>query len=160
MSATVPVHALGRDIWAYDVSLAILLKLLADEVEANNAAPWTPEEIEGWRIHALLGANCAFNIGDGWSRGKLDDFVRRMTAICAHLETRADFDWCEIKAWRVLSEEFPWRGDANARLATAAVASLGRALVALVLRELPADPPNATWFYGVGSEPTALARRS
>src|SRR5689334_6300023 len=123
MSATVPVHAFGRDIWAYDVSLAILLKLLADDVEANHEAPWTPEEIKDWRVNALVGASFAFDIGDGWSREMLDDFARRMTAICAQPETRADFCSADIKAWRVLGEEIPWRGDANARLASAAVAS-------------------------------------
>jgi hypothetical protein len=148
VSATQFVRYAGRGFWAYDVAVGVFLKYLLDAAEKSGEAhnPWLSEAISNWRVWAVI-SDFGFILDEHWSPEERKTFVALAEQACAAIASRNSIPAEEIVSWPFVDNLriFP-RGTKEVH--TAPVVELGRAMVALLLGELPEAPKGEAWFFG------------
>ncbi len=148
MSATQFVKYAGRGFWAYDVAVGVLLKYLLDAAQKSGEAhtAWLSEAMSHWRVWAVI-SEYGFTLDERWSAGERKTFIALAEQACAAIETRNSIPAEEIVSWPFVDDLriFP-RGAKE--VLTAPVVELGRAMIALLLGELPEAPEGGAWLFG------------
>jgi len=148
MSATQFVKYADRGFWAYDVAVGVLLKHLLDAAQKGGEVhtPWLAEAMSHWRIWAVI-SDYGFTLDEHWSAEERKTFIALAEQACAAMRTRNSIPAEEVVSWPFVDDLriFP-RGAKE--VLTAPVVELGRAMIALLLGELPEAPKGEAWFYG------------
>jgi hypothetical protein len=148
VSKTKYVEYGSHGFWAYDVGLGVFLKHLIDAGEASDQAgtAWLSAAVSSWRATAGI-PDIGLTLDAGWSTEQRQAFVALVADACARLAKRASIPAAEIVAWPILDDLhiFP-RGASEVE--TTPVIELGRAIIELVLGELPEPPAGKIWIYG------------
>ncbi len=147
MTQTQRVDSGGRGFWAYDVALGVFLKHLIDAAEPRrDEAPWLTEAIACWRVVACV-SDYGLTIEPGWSDEQRTLFLVLLDEACAAISRRESIPAGEMASWRILEGEGLFARGAP-EVHTAPVVELGRAIAALVRKELQAPPNGTEWLYG------------
>jgi hypothetical protein len=161
MSKTTPVQFRGRSLWAFDVSLSILLAELIDIAEAlspQQRPPWLPGALPTLRVHAVVGADLQFNPDLDLEDGQLDELISLIAQATRRLRQQRTVTAAEAAEWRVLDNRpVLWRS-ADA-VDTAPIAELGEAIIQLLQGTLPPSPPGTWWYFGLSGGPRTVAMR-
>lgn len=148
MSATHIVKYADRGFWAYDVAVGVLLKYLLDAAQKSGEAhtPWLSEAMSDWRVWAVF-SDYGFTLDERWSAEDRKTFIALAEQACAEIGARNSIPAEEVVSWPFVDDLriFP-RGAKE--VFTAPVVELGRAMVALLLGELPEAPKGEAWFFG------------
>jgi hypothetical protein len=142
------VRYAGRGFWAYDVALGVLLKHLIDAAQASGEAntKWLSEAVSSWRVLAVI-SDYGFTFDEHWSAEQRESFIGFVEQACGALETRDSIPTEEIISWHFVDEMHIFPRGAKEVL-TAPVIELGRAMVTLLLDELPEPPKGEVWLFG------------
>ncbi|MGB2568550.1 hypothetical protein ACPFP2_08895 [Micromonospora citrea] len=158
MSRTVPVGFGDRSVWAWDVSLSILLAQtvqVGEEAPEPGRAPWLAPTLFELRRHAVLGADAYFDLDLGLDAAQREQLLEMVAEASRRLRERGPVTRDEATRWRVLGEDTVlWRGADD--LDTTPVADLGQALIDLVHGDLPLAPPGTRWCFGVEGGPRTI----
>ena len=148
MSATQVVKYAGRGFWAYDVAVGVLLKYLLDAAQKSGQAhtTWLSEAMSDWRVWAVV-SDCGFTLGEHWSAEQRKVFIALTEQACVELASRNSIPAEEIVSWPFV-DHFRIDPRGAKQVHTAPVAELGRAIIALLLGELPEAPKGEAWFFG------------
>jgi hypothetical protein len=148
VSATQFVKYADRGFWAYDVAVGVLLKYLLDAAQKSGEAhtPWLSEAISDWRVWAVI-SDYGFILDERWSAEERKSFIALAEQACAGVGARNSIPAEEVVSWTFVGglRIFP-RGAKE--VLTAPVGELGRAVVDLLLDELPEAPKGEAWFFG------------
>lgn len=148
MSKTKFVEFAGNGFWAYDVALGVFLKYVIDIAEASPKAGsvWLSKRIPGWRVVACI-SDFGLRLDENRTATQRQFFIAFAEEACARLALRESIPAEEMLAWNVLNGKgiFP-RGAKEVQ--TGPVIELGRAIIALILGELPEPPEDTAWLYG------------
>lgn len=148
MSSTQTVKYAGRGFWAYDVALGVFIKYLLDAAAQSEEAdkPWLCEAMSDWRLQAVV-TEYGFTLDERWSAEERNAFIALAGQACDAIAARESIPVAEIVSWPFVDElHIDPRGAKE--VGTAPVVELGRAIVALVLDQLPAPPKSEAWFFG------------
>jgi hypothetical protein len=160
MSKTTLVQFRGRSLWAFDVSLSILLAELIDTAEAlgpQQRPPWLAGAVPKLRVHAAVG-DLLFGPDLGLEDGQLDELIALMAQATRRLRQRRSVTAAEAAQWRVLDDHpVLWRS--AAAVDTAPIAELGEAIIQLLQGTLPPPPPGTWWYFGLSEGPRTIAMR-
>ena len=161
MTKTCPVGYRGRNFWAYDESLAILLHIAA---EASEQPPFDgdfPSEfVREWRALTFVGGNFAFQLDDLCAdEYRRQRFVDLMRTCEEHIRRIGGFPARVVEDWRSLGERVIWRGGQDGVASAAPIAELASAIVQLVSGELPQPPSDHWWFFGTAGGISTIAMR-
>ena len=160
MSKTCGIYCGGRAFWAYDESLSILLRFIAKEAEESNDSEFHPDEIEQWRVVAILGSDVGLHIGDGWTAEHTDRFNSLVQRCSEQLRTVGRLSGEEVLGWSVHGDRrVIWRGEPTDVRSTDPIVSLAGAIVRLVRGQLEVPPPGHWWTFGFGAEPDLIEMR-
>src|SRR5262245_1501864 len=113
MSKTAPVQFRGCGLWAFDVSLSILLAELIGIAEAlgpEQRPPWLAGALPTLRVHAVVGADLLFSPDLGLEDEQLDELVALIAQASRRLRQRRTITAAEAAEWRVLDDHpILWR---------------------------------------------------
>jgi hypothetical protein len=158
VSKTKPVGFGGRDIWAYDASLSLVLAEVIREVEmmpGEDRPAWWPAVEEDLRIHAVIN-DLYLDLDLGLDAAQREELAGLLDVAADRVSARGVFTAAEASAWVVLSDlTVIFRGDESED--TAPAAELARALAAMIRGTLPPAPPRTWWYYGPPRGRTTLA---
>ncbi len=162
MSKTVPVGFAGRELWAYDVSLSILLaevvQVGAEEPTEGGRLSWLPDVLETLRRHAVLGANAYLDLELGLDSVQRAVLLDYFVAAGRRLRRRDTITAAEARKWHVVDDRSVlWRGEAAVK--TAPIADLADALKQLAEGKLPPTPAGKWWYFGLPDGPHTIAMR-
>lgn len=162
MSKTVPVGFRNRQLWAFDVSLSILLAetvRLGQAVAASSPGSWLTPVLDTLRRHAILGANEYFDLDLTITDDQREQVLQIIADVARQLRHRGTITRGEAARWVVLDgHPVIWR---NAEAVdTGPIADLGDALIDLVHGTLPDPPPGTWWYFGFPDGPHTIAMRS
>lgn len=148
MSKTKFVRYAKRGFWAYDVALGVFVKYLLNAAQESPDAnsPWLSEAVASWKVWAVV-SDFGFILDENWSVDQRKTFVALTEQACTALESRKSIPAEEIVSWPFVDDLriFP-RGATE--VLTAPVVELGRAMIALLRRELPEAPKGEAWIFG------------
>src|ERR1700735_4664039 len=105
MSRTASVSFRERNLWAYDVSLSILLAELINvisDVDLAKRPRWLSELLPDLRRHAILGANAHLDLDLGLSQPELERLLVLIAQASRRLRERQTISADEAAAWEVL----------------------------------------------------------
>jgi hypothetical protein len=148
VSATKFVKYEDRGFWAYDVAAGVLLKYLLDAAQKSGEerTPWLSEAISDWRVCAVI-SDHGFKLDERWSAEERKTFIALVEQACAAVGARNSIPAEEVVRWTFVGDlRISPRGAKE--VLTAPVVELGRAMIALLLGELPEAPKGEAWFYG------------
>src|SRR5262249_45079298 len=133
--------------WAYDVALDVFLKHLIDAAEASEGTntAWLSTAISDWRLACV--PDYGLTLDASWSAAQRQTFLALAEEACTRLATRESIPSEEIVSWPILDDIRIFTRGA-AQVPTAPVIELGRAIIALVNRQLPEAPEGQIWLYG------------
>lgn len=159
MSKTVSVSFRRRNLWAYDVSLSILLAELIDTItglEPGKRPQWLTGLLPDLRRHAVVGADLHLDLDFGLADQQRDHLLALIAQASQRLREREMITAAEAAKWEILDGHMViWRS--AAAVGTAPIADLGEALTALIQGTLP-DPPLGTWWLlGMPGGPQTIA---
>ena len=149
MSRTTPVGLHGREMWAYDESLALVLAEVIRDVEGRSAEhrpTWWPGVAPDLRFHAAVNDHYV-DLDLGLDAGAREELARLFTAAADRLLDRRVFTAEEAAGWKVL-DDLPVIFRGRDEVETAPIAELGHALADLIRGTLPSPPPRTWWYYG------------
>src|SRR5262249_40008236 len=108
---------------------------------------WLSKAMSDWRTQAVI-VEFGFTIDECWSTRERTAFIALTEQACAAMEARQSIPVTESVSWPFVDDMriFP-RTNAK-ELSTAPFVELGRAIIALLLDQLPAPPKNEAWFFG------------
>jgi hypothetical protein len=133
--------------WAYDVAHNIFLKYLIDAavVSSGSNTDWLSIAIASWRTACL--PDFGLKLEANWTSAQRQTFIALASEACAMFAARESIPSEEIISWPILEDLriFP-RGARE--VFTAPIVELGRAIIALISRELPDAPEGEIWLYG------------
>jgi len=132
----------------YDVALGVFLKHLIDAAEGSNQAStsWLSAEIPSWRVAACV-ADIAPTLDENWAPVQRHTIADLAKEACLKLEKRASIPAAEIVGCH-LADDLSLYVRNETEVFTAPVIELGRAIIALILGELPEAPVGYAWLYG------------
>jgi hypothetical protein len=161
VTKTCAVNYRGRNFWAYDESLAILLHLAAEAAEEPPFEGDFPSEfVREWRVLTIVGGNFGLRLDDLCSdESRRQRFVDLMRTCEEHVRRRNGFPASVVEEWRSLGEPLIWRGGQDGVASAAPIAELASAISQLVSGGLPVPPPNHWWFVGTARGITTIAMR-
>jgi hypothetical protein len=138
----------GRGFWAYDVAAGVFLKHLIDAAEASSqaSAPWLSNAVSSWRVQAGI-TDFGLTLDPDWSTAQRQAFIALAEEACSKLAARESIPAREIASWPLVDDLRIYPRGASEVL-TAPVIELGRAIIALVIGQLPNAPEGKTWLYG------------
>ncbi len=160
----------GRNIWAYDVALSILLAevaylmdALADSLPQDPAPdhqqrrpPWLRSVAAELRVHATVGADLhlaldCLSTSPAPISAYRQQFLELLTDVLNEAATRLrrlkTITAAEAATWQLSpGQTVIWRGAAE--LSTQPIAELAGAMTALIGGTLPRPPEHTWWLYG------------
>jgi hypothetical protein len=158
MSRTASVSFQERNLWAYDVSLSILLAELINVISDLDLAKrpsWLSELLPDLRRHAILGANAHLDLDLGLSEPEREQLLVLIAEASRRLRERETITAAEAAAWEVLDgHTVIWRSVPT--VATCDIADLGDAIIGLVRGTLPTPPDGTWWLYGLPGGPRTI----
>ena len=158
MSRTASLSFQGRSLWAYDVSLSILLAELINvisELDLAKRPRWLSELLPELRRHAVLGANAHLDLDLGLSEPEREQLLVLIAEASRRLRARETITAAEAAAWEVLdSHAVIWRSAPT--VATCDIADLGDAIMGLVRGTLPTPPDGTWWLFGLPGDPRTI----
>lgn len=143
MSKTTPVGLHGREMWAYDAGLSLVLAEVVHCVEerpAERRPSWWPAVVGELRVHAAV-SDLYFDLDLGLTADAREELARLLDEAAARLLDRRVVTAEEAAGWKVL-----FRG--REPVDTAPIAELADALADLIRGTLPPSPPGTWWYYG------------
>jgi hypothetical protein len=160
MSKTVSVGFDGRWLWAYDVSLAILLLEaihVALETPAEHRRPRTDAVLEGMRIQVRVGADAVFVLdNENWD-DQQRSFVHLIIARAGQRLRERPVITAAEAADRYTIDGEPHFLRGHEQINGGVVADLADAIERLVSDELPPVPDrDRRWYFGVEGGPRLL----
>lgn len=151
MSRTASVSFQGRNLWAYDVSLSILLAELINvisDLDLANRPRWLTELLPDLRRHAILGANAHLDLDLGLSEPEREQLLVLIAEASRRLRERETITAAEAATWEVLGgHTVIWRSAPT--VATCDIADLGDDIIGLVRGTLPTPPDGTWWLFGL-----------
>jgi hypothetical protein len=159
MSKTASVSFRERNLWAYDVSLSILLAELINvitDLDPGQYQGWLADLLPDLRRHAVVGADFHLDLDLGLTDPQRDHLLTLIAAATERLRQRETITAAEAADWEVLDgHTVIWRS--APAVGTSPIAELGEAITALVRGTLP-DPPRGTWWlFGMTGGPGTIA---
>jgi hypothetical protein len=158
MSKTVPVSFRGRNLWAFDVSLSVLLAELIGVMEGlppAETAGWPKNLLHDLRVHAICGADLHFDLDLGLTDGQRHRLLELIAEANRRVRHRGTITAAEAAAWEVLDgHSVIWRSALV--MDTAPIVELGEALTALVQGSLAYPPAGSRWFFGASGGATTI----
>jgi hypothetical protein len=158
MSRTASVSFQGRNLWAYDVSLSILLAELINVISDLDLAKrprWLSELLPNLRRHAILGANAHLDLDLGLSEPEREQLLVLIVEASRRLRERETITAVEAAAWEVLDgHTVIWRS--ASAVATYDIADLGDAIIGLVRGTLSTPPDGTWWLFGLPGDPRTI----
>ena len=134
-----------RNLWAYDVSLSILLAELIDVItglDPGQCPRWVADLLPDLRRHGVVGADFHLDLDLGLTDQQRDHLLALIAQASQRLRERETITAAEAAEWEVLDgHTVIWRS--APAVGTSPIAALGEALSALVRGTLP-DPPHGT----------------
>lgn len=160
MSSTVPVGFRERAVWAWDVSLSILLahtvQVGEETLALEHDIAWLAPTLFELRRHALIGAHAYFDLDLALDDSQREQLLGMVAEASRRLRQRGTVTRAEAEQWRILDDHtLPWRSSAEA-LDAKPVADLGQALIDLVHGNLPLAPPGTWWYLGLEGGPRTI----
>jgi hypothetical protein len=151
MSKTASVSFRQRNLWAYDVSLSILLAELIEVItclDPGERPQWLTGLLPDFRRHAVVGADLHLDLDLGLTDQQRDHLLELIAQAGQRLRERKMISAAEAAEWEVLDgHAVIWRS--AAAVDTSAIADLGGAVIALVQGTLPDPPQGAWWLFGM-----------
>jgi hypothetical protein len=151
MSRTASIDHAGRNVWAYDVALGILLKHMIDAASRHDGThrDWLSGQVDAWRLIAGIGGgNYGLSVDRRWSQEQIDLFLDIVRQACRTLSERDEIPSSEIESWPILDDlRLHTRGAEVVE--TAPIIELGQTILALVDGTLPPAPPSTWWYVGL-----------
>ncbi|GAA4609096.1 hypothetical protein BJY16_007161 [Actinoplanes octamycinicus] len=144
----------GREIWAYDGALAILLGQLLRDVEGippEHRPGWWDAHVEEVRTQAMV-SDLFFDVALGLEQAQREEFAELLDDTAARLLERAPRTPGQADDWHLV-----FRGDHAYDVGP--VAELGQALATLLRGRLPEPPPGTLWLYGAPGGRTTISPR-
>jgi hypothetical protein len=158
MSRTASVSFRERGLWAYDVSLSILLAELINIISGLDLAKrprWLSELLPDLRRHAVLGANAHLDLDLGLSETEREHLLVLIAKASRRLRERETITAAEATAWEVLDgHSVIWRS--APALPTSDIADLGDAITGLVRGTLSTPPDGTWWLFGLPGDPRTI----
>jgi hypothetical protein len=158
MSRTASVSFRERNLWAYDVSLSILLAELINvisELDLAKRPRWLSELLPDLRRHAILGANAHLDLDLGLSESEREHLLVLIAKASQRLRERETITAAEAAAWQLLDgRTVIWRS--APAVATCDIADLGDAIIGLVRGTLPTPPDGIWWLFGLPGDPRTI----
>lgn len=158
MSRTASVSFRERNLWAYDVSLSILLAELINAISDLDPAErprWLSELLPELRRHAILGANAHLDLDLGLSEPEREHLLVLIAKASQRLREREAITAAEAAAWEVLDgHTVTWRS--APAVATNDIADLGEAIIGLVRGTLSTSPAGTWWLFGLPGDPRTI----
>jgi hypothetical protein len=158
MSRTASVSFRERNLWAYDVSLSILLAELINIISDLDLAKrprWLSELLPELRCHAVLGANAHLDLDLGLSEREREHLLVLIAQASQRLRKRETITAAEAAAWEILDgRTVIWRS--APAVATSDIADLGNAIIGLVRGTLSTSPGGTWWLFGVPGGPRTI----
>jgi hypothetical protein len=147
VSKTKLVEYDNRRFWTYDVALNIFLKHLIDAAETTDHGnpAWLANAISSWRLACV--PDFSLTLDTDLSSAQLQTFLALAEKACAKLAERESISSDEVGSWEVLEGVSLYTRGAT-EVMTAPVIELGRAIIELVLGQLPEAPAGQIWLYG------------
>jgi hypothetical protein len=158
MSRTASVSFRKRNLWAYDVSLSILLAELINVINDLGAAErplWLSGLLPDLRRHAVMGANAHLDLDLGLNESEREQLLTLIAEADRRLRERETITAAEAAAWKVLDgHTVIWRP--APAVTTAAIAELGSAIIGLIHGTLRNPPDGTWWLFGLPGEPRTI----
>jgi hypothetical protein len=105
MSKTASVSFRERNLWAYDVSLSILLAELIDVITGlgpGQCPPWLADLLPDLRRHAVVGADFHLDLDLGLTDQQRDHLLALLAQASQRLRERETVTAAEAAEWEVL----------------------------------------------------------
>jgi hypothetical protein len=158
MSRTASVSFRQRGLWAYDVSLSVLLAELINiisELGLAKRSRWLSELLPELRRHAVLGANAHLDLDLGLSDPEREHLLVLIAKASQRLRERETITAAEAAAWEVLDgRTVIWRS--APAVAANDIADLGDAIIGLVRGTLSTAPDGTWWLFGLPGDPRTI----
>jgi hypothetical protein len=147
MSATVPVGCRGRNVWARDVSLAILVHEILAAASDTQDVPWLAGVLDDFRMAAILGADGYLDLDRGLDEEHRERVVGLVEDAMRRLQRYGEISAAEAAAMELApGQPVRWRG--QDKISTTPIVELGDAVVALLRGTLPPAPAQTWWAVG------------
>ena len=148
----------GRNLWAYDVSLSILLAELMNVISDLDLAKrprWLSKLLPDLRRHAILGANAHLDLDLGLNESEREQLLVLIAEASRRLRERETITAADSATWEVLDgHTVIWRSAPT--VATCDMADLGDAIIGLVRGTLPTPPDGTWWLFGLPGGPRTI----
>ncbi|GIE73231.1 hypothetical protein [Actinoplanes palleronii] len=144
----------GREIWAYDGALSILLAQLLRDVEGippEHRPLWWVSGVEELRRQAMV-SDLFFDVSLDLDAEGREELAELFEESAARLLERPPRTPGQSDDWHLI-----FRGDHAYE--PGPVAELGRALALLLRGALPGPPPGTLWLYGAPGGRTTISPR-
>jgi hypothetical protein len=162
MSRTASVSFRERNLWAYDVSLSILLAELIDvirDLDRGRCPRWLADLLPDLRCHAVVGADLHLDLDLGLTDPQRDYLLTLVAEASRRLRERETITAAEAADWEVLDgHTVIWRS--APAVATSPIAELGEAVTELVRGTLPHPPRGTWWLFGMTGGPDTIVMDS
>jgi hypothetical protein len=136
-------------LWAYDVSVSLLLAELIGVVEErlpDERPAWWPGIEHDVRVHAIV-SDFHLDLSLGLEVEQREELASLLEEATSRIRQRGQFTAEEAGRWRLLDDSTVlFRG--TDPIDTAMVAELGAAVVALLRGQLPQAPTGTRWLFG------------
>ena len=148
----------GRNLWAYDVSLSILLAELMNVISDLDLAKrprWLSKLLPDLRRHAILGANAHLDLDLGLNESEREQLLVLIAEASRRLRERETITAADSATWEVLDgHTVIWRSAPT--VATCDMADLGDAIIGLVRGTLPIPLDGTWWLFGLPGGPRTI----
>ena len=148
----------GRNLWAYDVSLSILLAELMNVISDLDLAKrprWLSKLLPDLRRHAILGANAHLDLDLALCEPEREQLLVLIAETSRRLRERETITAADSATWEVLDgHTVIWRSAPT--VATCDMADLGDAIIGLVRGTLPTPPDGTWWLFGLPGGPRTI----
>jgi hypothetical protein len=150
LSKTKNVTFRGLDFWAYDFLANIFLKYLIDaatEYAVTHDETWINQEIESWRISAVVSDQGLF-LNDDWDNRQIEVIVELIEKACESIATRTLIHGSEIRKWDIL-DGMTSETRGYETVPTFCLIRIGRAMSNMLLNNFEKSPLGTWWFFGI-----------
>ncbi|BCY10548.1 hypothetical protein L3i22_056360 [Actinoplanes sp. L3-i22] len=144
----------GREIWAYDGALSILLGQLLRDVDGippEHRPGWWASSVEELRTQAMF-SDLFFDVALGLALDQREELAELLDDTAARLRDRPPRTPGQADDWHLV-----FRGDHAYDVGP--IAELGQALGELLRGRLPEPPPGTLWLYGAPGGRTTISPR-